>query len=429
MVKILHKLLAWFARRVLKKYKPVVIGITGSVGKSSTKEAIYIALKDNINTRRSLKNYNNEIGVPLTILGRRSPGRNIVGWLRVFWMTLGSIIFPEKSYPKVLVLEMAADRIGDIEYLVNFVSLDRGIITAICPVHTEFLGSLENIAKEKQTIVTCLPASGWAILNADDELIMAMKEKISARIITFGLSEQADVRALEINLDQELKEYRPQIHGLRFKVNYQGSIVPVFLPMAIAITQIYAVLAAISTAITFDMNLVEISEALKEYRALPGRMMPIDGIKESLIIDDTYNSSPKALQSALETLKQIKNHPEGKTWVILGDMRELGHLSIEEHYEAGKKVANMGFDYLVTIGEEAKEIAHGARRSIMSKEKIFSFANSEEANQFLKDRIKKGDILLIKGSQAVRMEKIVKKIMLNPRRAKKLLTRQGEEWL
>ncbi len=429
MKKTLYFFLRFFARRVLNKYKPVIIGITGSVGKSSTKEAIYVALEDSINSRRSLKNYNNEIGVPLTILGRLSPGKNVVGWLRVFWMSIGSIIFPEKSYPKVLILEMAADRLGDIEYLVNMAPLDRGVITAISQAHTEFLGSLESISKEKQTLVTDLHPSGWAILNADDEMVMAMKEKISARIITFGLSAEADIQAIEISLDQESENDRVKIKGLRFKINHQGSIVPVFLPNIISVTQIYAILAAVATAVTFELNLIEIIEALKEYKPLPGRLVPIEGINNSLIIDDTYNSSPQAVQSALETLAKIKIHPEGaKKWVILGDMLELGYLTQEAHIEVGKRVAQMDFDYLITVGPGGQEIANSAKRSRMGKDNIFSFKNSKQALEFLKEKIKKGDVLLIKGSQSMRLEQIVKGIMSKPRRAKKLLVRQSEEW-
>lgn len=427
--KILQKILAWFARRVIKKYKPIVIGITGSVGKSSTKEAVYVVLQNYFSCRRSLKNYNNEIGVPLTVLGRRSPGRNFVGWLRVFWMSLGNVIFRNDSYPKILVLEMAADRAGDIEYLINTIPLNTGIITAISPAHTEFLGNLENIAKEKQALITKLPPNGWAILNADDERVMSMRDKTRAKIITFGLSEQADVRAIEVNLDQEAEEGGILIRGLKFKVNYAGSVIPMFLSGAVARSQVYVTLAAIAVGITFDLNLIEITETLKKYQSLPGRMVLIPGIESSLIIDDTYNSSPMAVQLALETLKEIKIRPQSKRWAVLGDMRELGYLSQQSHYDIGKKIGQLGFDYLVTVGQEAKEIARGARQFSMDKNKIFSFEKSEQVSEFLRGKIKKGDIILLKGSQAVRMEKIVEKIMAEPQKARKLLVRQDQGWL
>ncbi len=426
LLKILQKLLAWFARRVIKKYKPITIGITGSVGKSSAKEAIYVVLKDRFSCRRSVKNYNNEMGVPLTVLGHYSPGKDIVGWLRVF---LDNIIFQTKFYPRILILEMAADRIGDIEYLVNIIPLNIGVVTAVSPAHTEFLGSLEDVAKEKQMLIDKLPSNGWAILNADDEKVISMRDKTAARIITFGLSEAADVRAIEIALEQELRGNKVVIKGLKFKVDYAGSVVPVFLPNVIAKSQIYAVLAAVAAGITFDLNLIEITESLKKYQPLPGRMTLIPGVQDTLIIDDTYNSSPKAAQLALETLREIKIYPQGKKWVVLGDMRELGYLSQQSHYDIGKKVAEMGFDCLLTVGQEAKEIAHGASQFGMSKNKIFSFENLELVAEFLKEKVKRGDILLIKGSQAMRMEKIVKGIMLEPQKAESILVRQDKEWL
>ncbi|MDA2922871.1 UDP-N-acetylmuramoyl-tripeptide--D-alanyl-D-alanine ligase [Patescibacteria group bacterium AH-259-L07] len=429
MVKLLQKVLAFFSKRILKKYKPLIIGITGSVGKSSTKEAIYVVLKDSIHVRRSLKNYNNEIGVPLTILGALSPGKSLVGWLHIFWNCLGMMIFRDKSYPKALILEMAADRVGDIEYLTTLAPPQRAVVTAISPAHTEFLGNLDNVAKEKQAIVTHLPAAGWAVLNADDEKVLEMRNKTSAKIITFGISEDADVRAVEISLEQELVDKQAIVKGLYFKVTHAGSVVPVFLPNVIATAQIYAILAGVATAITFEVNLIEISEALQDYRPLHGRMVPIEGKDKTLIIDDTYNSSPQAALSALEALDEINIYSEAQKLVVLGDMRELGSISEEEHYVLGKKVAKMGFNRLITVGEEAKEIARGARRSGMSKDAVVSFDTFEGVSQFLKSHIREGDVILLKGSQVVRMEHIVKGIMAKPRRAKKLLTRQGEEWL
>ncbi|MBL7141692.1 UDP-N-acetylmuramoyl-tripeptide--D-alanyl-D-alanine ligase [Patescibacteria group bacterium] len=429
LLKVLQKTLAWFARRVIKKYQPLIIGITGSVGKSSAKEAIYNVLKDQMNVWRSLKNYNNEIGVPLTVLGCISPRKNIFGWLKVFWIAIKKIVFPEKSYPKVLVLEMAADRPGDIEYLTKIIPCQIGIITAIGPTHTEFFKSVENIVKEKQAIISHLPLNGWAILNADDEKVRVLKNKTSAKVLTFGLSSNADVQAMGVSLDQELKDDLPQIKGLRFKISYKGNVVPIFLSQIITSAQIYSILTAISIGLTFNLNLITIAQAVKKYRPLPGRMVLVKGVKQSLIIDDTYNSSPKAVELALETLLEIKTHPQAKKWVILGDMLELGELSQSEHHQVGQSVGKMNFDYLITVGQEAKEIVRGAQEYGLSQEKIFSFADSFEVGKFLQKKIKKGDLILIKGSQGARLERIVKEIMLEPEKAEKLLVRQGKEWL
>lgn len=309
MKKFFQKLLRYYAVKVLKKYGPFVIGVTGSVGKSSTKEAIYAVLKDRFNVRRSLKNYNNEIGLPLTVLGRLSPGKNLAGWLRVFWMALGSIWFPEKSYPKILILEMAADHPGDIKYLTKIAPCQIGVVTAIGPSHLEFFKNIDGIIKEKQGLVGHLPSNGWAILNADDPQVLAMKEKTKAKILTFGFCEEADVRAMEFKLEQEsgLENY-----GIRFKIKYSGSMVPVFLPNVLGKSTVYAALAAAAVGATFGLNLIEIAESLKSFEPLPGRLRLLKGLKNTLIIDDTYNSSPNAVRAALEVLQEIIVPPAAK---------------------------------------------------------------------------------------------------------------------
>ena len=429
LLKFLQKILAISGKRVIKKYQPIIIGITGSVGKSSTKQAIAAVLKDQLNIRQSKGNYNNEIGVPLTIFGCSSPGKNLLGWLGVFIKIGFLLVFKKKSYPKVLVLEMAADRPGDIEYLIKIAPCQIGALTAISPAHTEFFKTMENVAKEKQAIIAHLPKSGWAVLNADDENVRALKNKTSARVLTYGLSSRADIQAREIYLDQELKDSGPDIKGLRFKIHYQGNIVPVFLPQMIGLSQVYSVLAAIAAGITFNFDLVSIASALKKYHPLPGRMVLLKGTNESLIIDDTYNSSPKSVESALKALLEIKTHPQAEKRVILGDMLELGNLSQRAHYQIGQKIGQMGFDYLLTVGEQAREIAKGARQSDFRKDRIFSFEYSLGVAKFLRKKLNRGDIVLVKGSQGIRMERIVKQIMAKPYLAKKYLVRQGRDWL
>ena len=431
MKKILQKILRYLAKRVIKKYQPIIIGITGSVGKSSAKEAVYTVLKNYFDLRRSLKNYNNEVGLPLTILGRLSPGKSLNGWLRVFWLALGSLWFFEKSYPKILLLEMAADRPGDIKYLTEIAPCKIGVVTAVAPVHLEFFNdNLENVAREKSMIVSHLPKNGWAVLNADDERILAMKEKTEARILTYGFSEKVEIRAIEPFIDQEIDSSgRTIIRGINFKVKYAGNTVPFFLSGILAKSQIYAALVGVAIGLLFDLNLIEISEALKGYQALPGRMNLIEGIKESLIIDDTYNSSPKAVEAALEVIKEIRIDSRSKKWIVLGGMLELGKISQEAHQEVGRMVGEMNFDYLVTVGEKAKIIGQAAKETGMPEKNVFHFNRSEEAGKFLAEKIKKNDLILVKGSQGVRMEKTVKQIMANPGKAKKLLVRQDEGWL
>ncbi|MDD2646922.1 MAG: UDP-N-acetylmuramoyl-tripeptide--D-alanyl-D-alanine ligase [Patescibacteria group bacterium] len=429
MKKILHKILRFFAKKVLNKYQPIIIGITGSVGKSATKEAVYYVLKNFRRVRRSLKNYNNEIGVPLTILGRMSPGKNLAGWLRVFWLAFGSIWYKERSYPEILILEMAADHPGDIKYLTNFAPCQIGVLTAIGPSHLEYFKNIDNVIKEKQEIVTNLKRSGWAVLNIDDPNIAKIKEKVDNKLITYGTSAEANVQAVEINLDYEISETgKIKINGLRFKVKYHGSIVPVFLPQTISLANVYTALAAIAVGMTFDFNLVEASDSLKQFASLPGRMKPIDGKSETLVIDDTYNSSPNAVLSALKSIKQIKLKECGRKWIVLADMLELGKDSTEQHRLVGEAVAKDKLDHLITFGEGAKNIALGAREAGMPEQKIKSFDDKRELIKFLNESIQPGDLILVKGSQGMRMEQVVKELMLQGQAAKHLLVRQGDEW-
>jgi len=429
LLKILQKFLAFLSKRIIKKYKPLVVGITGSVGKSSTKKAIALVLKSQLNVRQSKGNYNNEIGVPLTILGVKSPGRNIFGWIRVFILGFFKIIFKQKSYPKVLVLEMAADRPGDIEYLVNIAPCHIGVITSISAAHTEFFKTIDKVALEKQMIIKNIPKDGWAILNADNKRTYALKNKTSAQVLSYGLDTQANIQALEVKIDQELKKDGLEIKGLKFKVRYHGNVVPVFLPNVISLAQVHSVLAAISVGLALDLNLIDIVRSLKAYEPLPGRMVLLPGVNNSLIIDDTYNSSPQAVESALDTLEAIIPLSSAKKWVILGDMLELGDLSEKMHREIGEKIIQTDIDYLITVGKEAQYISQQAREKGFIQERIFSFDNSLGVADFLKSRIKNGDIILVKGSQGARMERIVKNIMLRPRLAKKYLVRQSRGWL
>lgn len=418
---ILIFILRILARLTLWRYKPIIVGVTGSVGKSSAKEAIFSVLKKKFSVRRNYKNYNNEIGVPLTIIGAEGGKSSPLKWLLVFIRGLAGIIFT-KNYPKILVLEMGADKIGDISYLISFVPCQVGVITTIgeIPVHVEFFQTPEQVVKEKAKLISCLSPTGWAVLNFDDERVKKISQQSRAKTITYGFSEEADLRAsnLEISLEDLTNAH------LSFKIEYQGSIMPFRLENILGKHQIYSVLAAVAVGLVFGMNLVEISQALKEYSSPAGRMRLIAGIKNSWLIDDTYNSSPSATLAALETLSQIKN---GRKIAVLGDMLELGAYAEEAHRRVATSAAQKA-DLFLAVGERAIFMADQAKKEGMDERKVFYFASSEDAGKKLQDLIEEGDIILVKGSQGVRMEKIVKEIMAEPQKAKELLVRQEKEW-
>lgn len=424
--KIIQFKLKIFAKLVLRKYKPRIIGITGSVGKTSAKEAVYAVLSSRFHVRKNVKNFNNEIGVPLTILGEEeSGGKNILKWLLIFFRAFTLIIKKDENYPETLILEMGADRPGDIKNLVDFVLPDIGIVTAVSEVHIEFFSNLKNIAKEKSGIIANLSKDGTAILCADDQLVYEMKDKTKAKVLTFGFSEIADLRALESVISIDAEE---GIRGYNFKLSYEGSIVPVLLPGVLGEHQIYAALVGAACGIVYGMNLVQISESFQKYRAPKGRMSLIAGIKHTQIIDDTYNASPKATIEALNTIKKIPVAEGAEKFAVLGDMLELGDYSDEGHSMVGKKVAEVGIGQLITVGHSALKIAAGAREGGMGEGQVFTFDHIDAAGKFLQERIKEGDLILVKGSQGMRMEKIVKEVMAEPLRAEELLTRQGLEW-
>lgn len=431
-MKFFKKIIEWklriLAGLVLKKYKPTVIGITGSVGKTSTKEAITAVFKSHFKTRGNIKNYNNEIGVPLSILGTESGKKNILVWGWIIFKGLCLLLFRDKNYPSVLVLEMGADRPGDIKYLTNFVKCKIGVVTSIAPAHLEFFGSLEKIAREKEKIVTHLTKEGTAILNRDDKMVWPMKEKVKAHVLGFGFDLEAELKASDLIVlgdDLTTHDRDEMISGINFKLNFKGNVVPVFLPNVLGKHQVYPALAAAAVGLALGLNLVEIAENLKEYVSPAGRMKLLDGIKQTIIIDDSYNASPTATIAALDFINDLKI--AGEKFLALGDMEELGVYTEEGHREVGRQAAKT-IDVLVTVGAKARLSADEAIKEGMSSDQVFSFSDNLSAGKFLQERIKRGDLILIKGSQKARMEKVAKELMAEPERAGELLVRQDKSW-
>jgi len=247
MKKILQFKLKILAGLILKKYQPEVIGITGSVGKTTAKEAIAAVLSSKFAVRAPSKNYNNEIGVPLTIIGVDSPGSSLLGWFGVFLFAYRLLVWRDKNYPKIIILELGVDHPGDMRYLTKIAKPQVGVVTAVSHSHLEFFGSLEKIKKEKQGLIESLPPKGLAVLNADSELVNEMAEASRAKVLTYGFSPDADLRAVDLRFNFEKDEgFLP---GLSFKLEYSGSSVPVFLREAISDKAVLSVLSAAAVAI------------------------------------------------------------------------------------------------------------------------------------------------------------------------------------
>ena len=409
------------------RYRPIIIGVTGSVGKTSAKEAIYSVLKDKIRTRRNIKNYNNEIGVPLTVLGSyvspRTTFSGLLGWIKIFSLSLLGIIY-QINYPKVLVLELGISKPNDMKYLMSFIHPKVGVFTAIgeFPSHIEFFPERDSLIKEKSLLINSLPNDGLAVLNYDDLSVRQEGDDLLKKIETvyYGFGQGADLR-IE-NYELKADDIEKGDFGINFKLDHKGSFIPIRLVGVLGKHQVFTAAAAASVGLFFDLNLVNISEALKDYYSLPGRTNVIKGIKRTLIIDDTYNASPLSVQSGLEILNDInlKSPNQIRRVAILGDMMELGIETEAGHRIVGKKVIE-AVDLLFTVGDRARFIADEAKRNGFDENKIFEFSRSKDAGLIVQEKIKKGDVILIKGSRSMRMEKIIKEIMAEPEKADELL--------
>jgi len=429
MYKLLQNLLAWHAKRILTKYKPIIIGITGSVGKTSTKEAIFSVVSKKYDARRNIKNYNNELGLPLTIIGGLAGGRNPLKWLSVFLKAWALILF-KRPYPEMLVLEMGADRPGDIGHLTKIAPPDVGVVTAVgdlSPVHVEFFEGKEGVIKEKAQMVRALRKNGYAVLNVDDAPVAGMAKKTKANVVLVGFSKQAQIQATDVQLFQKFSDDIDKVEvGSSFKLHHKGTVVPVFLPHVLGQHQMYAALLAAAVGILYEINLVEISEALRSFDAPPGRMHLIKGIKNTLLIDDSYNSSPIASHAAVEVLASA--NVKGRKIAAFGTMGELGAHTKKAHADLGKWIVKHKIDYLITVGVGGRLVANAAQKAGMNEDRVTEFETSAEAGRFIQELMKEGDLVLIKGSQSSRMEKIALEVMAEPMRAAELLVRQGPDW-
>ncbi|OGI70946.1 hypothetical protein A3B84_02290 [Candidatus Nomurabacteria bacterium RIFCSPHIGHO2_02_FULL_35_13] len=421
--KIVTHILRIESRLVLWKYKPKIIAITGSVGKTSTKDAIYAVISNISYVRKSEKSYNSEIGLPLTILGCSNGWNNPYLWFLNILTGLWLFIWPHK-YPKWLVLEVGVGKPGDMRFTASWLKSDAVIITSIgnMPSHIEFFDSHKHLVEEKSGLIKTLKKDGLLILNNDDEAISEMKLKTKNRVMTFGFKEDSDIKGSSESIlysDEGVPE------GLTFRIDETGKSLPVVIEGVFGKNHIYASLGALALSSGLKFNMLTAINSLKNYNVPPGRMRLLKGINNSFIIDDSYNSSPFACESALRTLGEIK--AVARRIAVLGDMLELGHHTEEAHKNMGK-IAKENTDVLVLVGPRAKKIKEGAIEVGMNTKNIFEFLNSYEAGEFLKTLVQKDDFILIKGSQGMRMERSVEAI-LQDKENKYQLVRQDEEWL
>lgn len=412
--KIITNILIYQSKLILKKYKPFIISITGSVGKTSTKDAIFTVLADTTFVRKSEKSFNSEIGVPLTILGCQNGWNDPIAWLENIFVGFELILF-KSEYPKCLVLEVGADHPGDIESVSKWLKSDIVVITKIgeVPVHVEAFPTVADLVREKSFLIKTLKSDGVLVLSTDDKMVSDMSKGVTQKIVSFGMKQIATVNASDSAITYDENSVPS---GMSFKINTQGNSIPIKIKGILGVQQIYPVIAGIAVGIVKNIPLIKIIDSLDKHVSPKGRMNILKGINDSIIIDDSYNSSPDALTEGLNTLASLQ--VSGKRIAVLGDMMELGSFSIEEHKKAGIK-AVQSCDVLVTVGQRSK---------VMSDTAI-KFNNSIEASEYLKGIVASGDVVFVKGSQSMRMERICKTLLKEGENAEELLVRQEPEWL
>ncbi len=347
-----------------------VIGVTGSVGKSSTKELTWAVLSHRFNTYKNEGNLNSEIGLPMALLELNEDHERAV-------------------------LEMGMFAVGEIALLCRLAMPAVGIVTNVGPVHLSRLGSIEAIAQAKAELVEALPQDGTAILNYDDPLVRKMAEKTRARVIYYGLDPRADLWADHIE--------GVGLEGITFRLHYQGEVMHVRAPL-LGRHSVHTSLRAAAAGLVEGMSWDHVLAGLQDRRAAL-RLVAVPGPNDSTILDDTYNASPASTLAALNLLDDM----QGRKIAVLGDMLELGDYEIAGHRIVGGRVAQVA-DVLVTVGERGRIIAQEALAGGMKSDCVLMCATNEQAIEHLQALVAPGDFILIKGSRGMQMENIVSKL-------------------
>lgn len=348
-----------------KRYSIPVVAVTGSNGKTTTKDMIASILKTKFKVCATPLNYNNEIGLSKTVLA-----------------------IDETT--DVCITEMGMRGFGQISELCSIAHPTVGVVTNVGTSHIGILGSQENIAKAKKELIDSLPGDGTAILNQDDALVKAMGETYKGKVIGYGVQGNYPIHASAITYTENGTEFICNCFDEAFKVKLS----------LLGEHNVYDALAAVAAARILGIPSSHIAKALSDFQTEGSRqkMMQIDGVT---VIDDSYNANPLSMEMALRAVLQLKGN---KKYLILGDMGELGEKAPEYHYELGEKAGHMGFDGLIAFGELSKNMAEGAAGSGVSR--VENVMSCEEAVSAIKGMAKPGDIVLIKGSHSMHMERI-----------------------
>lgn len=430
---LIIRLLTHYAILAIATHRPRIIGITGSQGKSSVRLSIVAALRlagEGVGTPK--KNYNNEIGFPLGVLGLESPGRSGMGWLRVLWRARTVASSRNRAFPKTLVLEYGIDHMGDMERLLRIARPDLAVVTGVSAVHAEGFESIEQLADEKMALARAVDAHGVVILNADDVRVMERMDQVVASVVTYGSRADADVCIEEqrfVTIPDASFLNGERACELSVRVRAFADTFTFCLPNRAGKPVASTLAASVAVLETGKISVESVRDALEQPPEHAGRMRILPGIKGTLILDDTYNASPAAVRAALETLAEFDPQEGARRIAVLGSMAELGRYSEDEHRHVGFVAAEMGVEGLWCVGEAARMMAESAEEAGMPREHIRLFDTAVAAGRALDTFLHPGDIVLVKGAQSMRMERVVKDVMAEPLRAGELLVRQDERWL
>ncbi|UCE42977.1 MAG: UDP-N-acetylmuramoyl-tripeptide--D-alanyl-D-alanine ligase [Candidatus Aminicenantes bacterium] len=361
------------AEKVLDDHSVKVVGITGSIGKTTTKEFAATLLARRFEVLKSEGNYNNHIGLPLSILRLQRKD-------------------------EVTVLEMGMRSAGEITRLTQIAPPDIAVITNIHPVHLEFFHSLEEIAQAKKEILDGMKTNGTAVLNGDDPAVQKIARDWRGTKLLFGFSEGCDVRAENIQ--------RSGYQGITFDFIYGGKRGKATIPF-ITTSFLSNFLAASAIAYALSTPFDDMLAQTQTLKPFPMRGEVFHLPNNIVLIDDSYNSNPAALESILKDLSQLETN---RKVAILGDMLELGETQIAYHHEAGEQVQRYAWDLLITIGTLSHHMAEGALEAGMNRARVASFENADQAADHVMSFLEPGDLVLVKGSRGIRTDKIVESL-------------------
>ncbi|MEX1047808.1 MAG: UDP-N-acetylmuramoyl-tripeptide--D-alanyl-D-alanine ligase [Actinomycetota bacterium] len=349
--------------------RATVVGITGSSGKTSTKDLLAAVLASRFSVTASPASYNTEIGVPLTILAANEE-------------------------TDVIVCEMGSRGIGHIAQLCDVAEPDVGIVTNVGTAHMELFGSQENLVQAKRELVEALKPQGTAVLSADDPAVRGFGSATSARVITFGSSDDAQVRAEDFSLGDD--------GAGRFRLRHEDEIEDVQLGVP-GEHMIQNALAAAAAGIALGVSVAEAGAALKDARVSAWRMEVFTNDEGVVVVNDAYNANPQSMAAALKTARWMARN--ARMAAVLGQMAELGPISLEEHERVGRLVARLGVERLITVGDDASPIANGAAGEGMEPENIARYENAEEAVEDARSWGHPGDVVLFKASRVAALER------------------------